>query len=146
MEKYKLTPDHEKELKPWSSRWIANAMSTKPMDEDEKEICRNAVIGMYEAAGKKPPPRERIVFVSSPFILKFAAGFASAIWYLRKNIKMTAIAATRAATDTATSAATRAATDNATDNATDAATYAATSAATRAATDNATDAATYAAT
>ena len=73
-------------------------MSTAPMTNDDRAACRAAVIGMYAAAGLPPP---RVVFVPSPFVARFAAGFAAAIWHRRK------VAATRAATDDATRAATR---------------------------------------
>lgn len=79
---FKDHPEHEKQLKPWANKWIANAMSTKPMDDEEKEMCRKAVNGLYKAANLQPPPDERIVFVPSPFVLRFASGFASAIWYI----------------------------------------------------------------
>ena len=39
MKKYSLTPEHEAQMKPWADKWIANAFSTKPMDDKEKEIC-----------------------------------------------------------------------------------------------------------
>src|SRR5215467_2577623 len=121
--KYSLTDEHRAQLEPWAEKWIANAMSTKPMDDNDRTICIDAVRRMYAAAGLDPPLN--IVFVPSPFVLRFAAGFATAIWHLRKQ-----------------GAATRAATEDATDAATLAATRDATRAATRAATDDATDAAT----
>lgn len=34
--KYKLTPEHEAQLRPWADKWIANAMSTKPMDDEDR--------------------------------------------------------------------------------------------------------------
>ena len=138
MKKYKLTPEHKVQLKPWTDRWIANAMSTKPMDNADRAAMRVAIKGLYESAGLESPPDHRIVFVPSPFVLRFASGFAAATWYLKKNKKP----ATYAATDDAT----RAATDDATYDATDAATDDATRAATDDATDAATDAATYDAT
>jgi hypothetical protein len=139
MKKYSLRPEHEARFAEWRDKWIANAMSTRAMDADERATVRAAIAGMYESAGLEPPPSDRIVFVPSPFVARFAAGFASWIWHKRS-------AATDAATDAATRAATRAATDAATVAATDAATRDATDAATVAATDDATDAATYAAT
>jgi hypothetical protein len=156
-ELYRLSDEHRAQLTPWAQRWIANALSTAPMTEADREACREAVEGLYRAAGKRPPPRERIVFVPSPFVVRFAGGFASAIWYLRKQPDATydatdaaTAAATRAATDVATYAATydvtRAATDAATRAATLAATVDVTYAATRDATADATDAATDAAT
>ena len=86
--------------------------------------------------------RSRIIFVPSPFVARFAGGFAAGLWWLRKNGN---IAATRAATVAATYDATVAATVDATRAATRAATYDATYAATVDATGAATDAATYAA-
>ncbi len=127
--KYELTDEHRKELGSWADRWIKNAMSTKPMDEEERKICRKAVREMYQAANLTPPPDHRIVFVASPFVAKFAGGFAAAIWHKRKTGLLTYAAtadATRDATDDATYAATRDATYAATDDATRAATRAAT--------------------
>ena len=133
MNKYELTDEHRALLPAWRDKWIANAMSTAPMTDKEREICRDAARRLYQAANLPPPPR--IVFVPSPFVLRFASGFASAIWYLRKSVDPSiAKTATYAATRAATYAATRAATYAATDAATGAATYAATRAATRAAT------------
>jgi hypothetical protein len=142
MKKYKLTPEHKEQLKPWAEKWIANNMSTKAMDENDKEEMRNAIVGLYKSANLEPPPLNRIVFVQSPFVARFAAGFAAAIWYLRKNKNLNTWDATRAATGAATEDATRAATGAATE----AATWAATGAATEAATWDATGAATWDAT
>jgi len=149
---FKDHPEHKAKLTEWCDQWIANAISTKPMDDNDKAQMRIAIKGLYESAGLTPPPEHRIVFVPSPFVARFAGGFAAAIWWQRKNPnnKLTTDAATRDATDDATYAATRdatyAATDAATRDATHAATrdatYAATHAATRAATDDATSAAT----
>ena len=73
---YELTPEHREQLKPWSDKWIATAMSTAPMTDEDREACIVAVNGMY-AAAKLPPPKH-IVFVPSPFVLRFAGGFAAA--------------------------------------------------------------------
>ena len=147
MKKYELTPEHRAQLKPWAEKWIANAMSTKAMDDEDRAACREAVLGMY-AAAKLPPPKH-IVFVPSPFVLAFAGGFASAIWHLSSGRAATRVAieaatrnATRAATDAATRVATRIATRAATRAATRVATWGSTEAATRAATEDATDAST----
>ena len=109
---YTLTDEHRAQLKPWADKWIANAMSTRPMDEADREICRDSVERMYRAAKLTPPPRHRIVFVPSPFVGRFAAGFAAAIWWMRKNPRspLSTYAATNAATNAATDAATRDAT------------------------------------
>lgn len=135
MKKYSLRPEHEARFAEWRDKWIANAMSTRAMDADERATVRAAIAGMYESAGLEPPPSDRIVFVPSPFVARFAAGFASWIWHKRSAAtdaatRAATYAATRAATGDATGDATRAATVAATDDATDAATYAATVAAT----------------
>ena len=155
--KYKLTPEHEKQLKPWADKWIANAMSTRSIGDDREKI-RDAVVELYKAADLEPPPLHRIVFVSSPIQAAFVAGFAAAIWHTRESSAHATYDATYAATHEATRAATydatldatydatREATREATHDATYAATDVATDAATRAATDVATDAATLEAT
>ena len=60
MEKYKLTPEHKAQFKSWSDKWIANAMSTKAMDDHDKAQMRIAVKGLYESSGLTPPPENRI--------------------------------------------------------------------------------------
>ncbi|UXR63412.1 SLC13 family permease [Bdellovibrio bacteriovorus] len=85
MKKYTLTEEHRALLKPHADKWIANAMSTKAMDDHDREEMKKAIKGLYEAAKMTPPPENRIVFVPSPFVARFAGGFAAAIWWLRKN-------------------------------------------------------------
>jgi len=138
---FKDHPEHKAQLSAWRDKWILNAMSTKHMDDEEKKGCIEAVKSMYRSANLVPPPDHRIIFVPSPFVLRFASGFASWIWYTRKIP-----AATRGATLGATYVATRGATEDATEDATRGATYAATYAATLGATEDATDAATLGAT
>jgi len=108
--KYKLTPEHEAQLKPWAEKWIANALQTRtePLSFEEIERIKDAVEHMYKAANLTPPPRSRIVIAPSPFVARFAAGAASWIWHCRKS-----------ATYEATSNAIRNATDEATEDATD---------------------------
>jgi len=146
MHKYKLLPEHEARFPEWRDRWIANAMSTEAMTDEDRAACVEAVHGMY-AAAKLPPPKH-VVFVPSPFVLAFASGFAAARWQMFKGAATidATWAATEAATSDATWAATEAATSDATIAATEAATWAATSDATRAATWAATSDATWAAT
>ena len=146
MKKYSLTPEHRAQLKPWADRWIANAMSTKAMDDHDKTEMKKAIRGLYEAANLTPPPDDRIIFVPSPFVARFAGGFAAGVWWLRKNKKPATRDATDDATDDATVTATYAATYDATRDATVTATYDATYAATYDATHDATYDATYAAT
>lgn len=81
-EKYSLTEEHRAQLKPWADKWIANALSTAPMTQEDREICTKATRGMYRSAKLKEP---RVVFVSSPIVGAFASGFAAAIAYRRKK-------------------------------------------------------------
>ena len=80
--KYKLTPEHEAQLKPWADKWIANAMSTAPMTDEDRAVCVEAVKGLYEAIDK---PMPRVVFVSSPFVGRFAAGYASGLLHRKQT-------------------------------------------------------------
>ena len=136
---YELTPEHRAQLCAWRDRWIANAMSTTAMTDDDRTACVAAVHGLY-AAAKLPPPKA-VVFVPSPFVLAFAGGFAAAIWHNRRAATRATRDAIWATTEAATEAATRAATEAATRAATRATTEAATEAATRATTEAATEAA-----
>ncbi len=97
---YELTDEHRVQLKPWADRWIANAMSTAAMTDEDRRVSADAAVRLYAAAGLQAP---RVVFVPSPFVGAFAAGFAAAIWHNRKEGR----AATEAATWAATWAATR---------------------------------------
>ena len=128
-----LTPEEQEQMKAHTAMWIARAMRTEPICPDK---IVPAIKALYAAANLKDP---RVVIVPSPRIMAFSGGFASAIWWLRKNPNNKIFATD--ATDAATYAATAV-----TDGATYAATYAATDTATRAATDTITRDATYAAT
>jgi hypothetical protein len=94
--KYVLTAEHRAMLPAWEDKWRKVVMSTEEMTETDREICREAVAGLYRAA-KLPLPRH-IVFVPSPFVLRFAGGFAAAIWYRHKKGSDATHTATRAAT------------------------------------------------
>src|SRR5690606_33863582 len=81
--KYELTPEHRARLPEWRDRWIRTIMSTDAMTEEDRERCRVAVRGLYEAPNLPPP--KHIVFVPSPFVLAFAGGFSAAIWHLSRT-------------------------------------------------------------
>ena len=130
-----LTPEEEIKMKAHAELWINRAMRTDPIEPDK---IVPAIKSLYTVSGLKEP---RVVIVPSPRVMAFAGGFASAIWWMRKNPGNPF--ATRAATDATTDAATYVATYVATRAAT---TYVATRAATDAATDDATADATSAAT
>ena len=97
MEKYKLTDEHNALLKPWADKWIANAMSTRTIEENEKPLIKKYVKELYQSANLTPPPDNRIIFVDSPFVARFAGGFAAWIWYCRT--KESTYAATESATE-----------------------------------------------
>ena len=149
MTKYRLTDEHKSRLPEWRDRWIANAMSTKHVDAEERRICRDAVLRLYRAANLPPPPEHRIVFVPSPFVLAFGGGFAAAWWWLRRNAHPETAAAVEGAIYDAVRRATRdavlSATYGAVDDATDDAVRGATDNAVRGATYDAAGTATHAA-
>ena len=125
-----ITPEEKVKLDAHAKMWIRRILRTEPADRNE---LTRAIKDLYRVSGLKEP---RVVVVPSPLVAAVAGGFAAAIWYLRKNNR---ISDTDAATDSATDVATYAATDSATDSATRSATYAATYAATDSATDSDTD-------
>ena len=142
---YTLTKEHKDQLKSWADKWIANTMSTKPMDDFDKKKMIEAVHGMYDSAKLNRP--KHIVFVPSPMVLRLAGGFASWIWYLKnKKNKEATRDATADATYNATADATADAIRVATREATYDATYNTTADATRVATSDATYAVTLDAT
>ncbi len=74
-----VTPELLSALESHAAGWIANALSTEPV---APERLVPAVHALYAAAGLKQP---RVAIVSSPLAMAFAAGFAAAIWWARKN-------------------------------------------------------------
>ena len=141
MKTYRLTDAHATQLPAWRDKWIANALSTEGMTEQDRETCRGAVERLYQAA-HLPPPRH-IVFAPSPFVLWFAGGFAAWEWW---RSRQATAQATRQAIELATAQATAQATRQATWLATALATAQATWLATRQATAQATEQATWQAT
>ena len=115
MKKYSLTAEHKAQLPLWEAKWRASVMSTAAMTETDRLICIDAVNGLYAAADLPLP--KHIIFVPSPVVLRFAGGFASAIWHLSKK-KGATNGATQAATDAATWDVTNEATRDATEDTT----------------------------
>ena len=48
--KYALTEQDKEQFKPCADKWIANAMSTDPMTELDRDICRQAAKDLYHGA------------------------------------------------------------------------------------------------
>ncbi len=151
-------PEHRDNLKPTADKWIANALSTSPIDEGERGLVRTAMGGLYSAANLTPPKIG--LFVSSPLVGAIAVSVASGARWLRNNPKETKKLFGRVPTESELMACVAVAARVCMDNclrsyrgepvtpvpATAAATLAATLAATHAATRDATAAATLAAT
>jgi hypothetical protein len=81
-------------MKPWADKWIANALSTKPMGDTEKEKAKQTVIGLYTGAGLPPP--KNIIFVASPFQARLEAGFRLAALQDQEPISATNLAIAKA--------------------------------------------------
>lgn len=88
-QKYVLTEEHRVQLKPWADKWINNAMSVRPMSADDKLDCIGHVNKLYEVAKLTKP--EYVLFVSSPFALVVAGGFAAAICELGEKAPLTVV-------------------------------------------------------
>jgi hypothetical protein len=71
-------PEHRALLSKYRDRWIANAMSTDPMTDEDRAECCSALEEMYLQAGLEW--HGRVVFVPSPLVGAFATGFASYLW------------------------------------------------------------------
>ena len=102
-----ITIDEKAAMDIHTKKWIDIAMKT---GQGDRTAIYESIKGIYLAANLKAP---RIVIVPSPLVMAFAYGASAAIWYERKNKKITH-AATRAATHAATYDATRDATNAAT--------------------------------
>lgn len=82
--KYELTEEHRAQLGPWRAMWDANALrNNNPLTDEEKEVTRVALRGLYEAADLVPPAIE--VFCDGPITGALAACFAAGVWWLRDN-------------------------------------------------------------
>lgn len=81
--KYSLTPEHREILATWKDFWIANAMNTTPMDDNDRTIMQEAILEIYAIAKLKAP---RVVFAPSPLAASFAAGFAAVLLHKGKKV------------------------------------------------------------
>lgn len=79
---YEGTPEFFAALPAHRDKWIANALSTAPMTDEDRTLCRAAVARMYECADLPAP---EVVFVQSPLVLQFAGGYAAALHWMRAN-------------------------------------------------------------
>src|SRR5690349_9342525 len=81
---YTLTDEHRAQLRPWADRWIKNALRTEPLNEYDKGILVESMNGLYRAANMKPPAE--VIFVPSPFAMRFLAGFKAGLLHLKKGL------------------------------------------------------------
>lgn len=80
-----LTPEQTAQIKPWAAKWMANALNTQPVDPAEWATVRHALQQIYTTAEQEVPPEHRFQLVSSPFVARFAAAIAAAVWWLRQE-------------------------------------------------------------
>ena len=57
-----LTPAQLARQPEWRDRWIANGLSTKPMDDADKKIAGESITALYQVIGLPAP---RLIYVSS---------------------------------------------------------------------------------
>jgi hypothetical protein len=69
----------------WRDRWAANILDTRPMTEEDRRITVDAINGMYEAVNLPRP--KSIVFVPSPYALRFGGGFGAGLHYVESQYK-----------------------------------------------------------
>lgn len=79
-----LDEEEEAKLAAHTAEWSKVALCTDPMDV---EGAKDSIIGLYKAAKIEtgPPPRERILPVSSLLSMAFAGPIISVAWYYRKQ-------------------------------------------------------------
>ena len=80
---YSLTDEHRAQLKPWAEQYISIALRTEPQTEEDRDACRVAMRGLYQAASLEPPRNE--VFCPSPISAAIAGSIAAGVWYLREH-------------------------------------------------------------
>ena len=79
-------PEHMALVKPHTEKWIANALSTEPMnDEDRRILTEEAMPGLYKAADFEPPKIG--VFGSGPISSALGSAVAACVWWIRQNPK-----------------------------------------------------------
>ena len=83
MKKYSFDdhPEHRDRLPEYRDRWISHAMSTSAMTDEDRAACTAALEDMYRHAGLAW--HGRVVYVPSPFVARFAGGFAAWVWATR---------------------------------------------------------------
>ena len=80
---FKDHPDHQAQLPAWRDKWIAIALSTVPMDDNDRAQMWTAMNGLYAAADLEVPTRGS--FVISPIVGAIAAGISAGVWWAREN-------------------------------------------------------------
>ncbi len=69
----------------WRDKWAKNILDTTPMTDENRRITVDALNGMYEAVNLPRP--KSIVFVPSPYALRFGGGFGAALHYVQNHYK-----------------------------------------------------------
>lgn len=76
-----MTEEQKEALKTWKDRWIANACSTAPMTDEDREACRKAIAEVYTIAKFDPP--KRVLFAKSALEGAYLAGY----WAARYDVE-----------------------------------------------------------
>lgn len=76
-------PEHKEQLKPHADWWIANALSCKQMDDEDRAAMLIAMPGLYQAANLEVPKFYH--FCDGPVSGAFASAIAAGVWWIREN-------------------------------------------------------------
>ena len=71
------------------SKWLANARSTKPMDDNDRDEIRKVVRRVYEAKGWPPIFDASVCFAPSPFVALVSSGILSMYWHSQGIVRST---------------------------------------------------------
>ena len=80
---YEMTESDRDALHALRDRWRDNAMRTDTMSDEDRRIAAESLRGIYRAIGRDEP--RKIVFVRSPREMRFVAGIAVGVEYLRAH-------------------------------------------------------------
>lgn len=84
-EDYVLTDEQRAMLPLYRDKYMKNTNNCDPMTEEDKRICTEAVMELYVLA-ELPLPKA-VVFVESPLVLRYAAGYAGSWWWQKRRVE-----------------------------------------------------------